>query len=165
MLPPLHRSVWIHAVLITRRQSPWITSELETPLRTHIQQFAQDQDVYIDCLHGTANHLHVLFKLPATQLLADWMFRLKGSTKTWMQAHCPDFQWEADYAALSVSVDRLPMIRRRLMRQTRYHKGVSLARELWELNMLPPQHQCMMIGAVNPPVPGPGEVWTRLLAS
>ncbi|MGD0092465.1 MAG: transposase, partial [Planctomycetota bacterium] len=47
---------------------------------------------------GTANHVHLLFVLPATSCLATAVQKLKGSSSRWLGQR---FSWQEGYGAFS----------------------------------------------------------------
>ncbi|HEX4031785.1 MAG TPA: transposase [Terracidiphilus sp.] len=68
---------------------------------------------------GTADHIHLLFTLPATQSLAATVQKLKGSSSRWMG---PGFSWQEGYGAFSVSPSQVPVVKKYIRNQERHHR-------------------------------------------
>jgi putative transposase len=68
---------------------------------------------------GTANHIHLLFVLPASYSLALAVQKLKGSSSRWM-GH--GFSWQEGYGAFSVSPSQVSVVKRYIQDQEEHHR-------------------------------------------
>ena len=79
---------------------------------------------------GTANHIHLLFVLPASISLAHAVQKLKGSSSRWM-GH--GFSWQEGYGAFSVSPSQVPVVKRYIQNQEQHHHNRNFEEELVSL--------------------------------
>jgi len=75
---------------------------------------------------GTANHIHLLFALPATYALAQAVQKLKGSSSRWMGR---GFSWQKGYGAFSVCALQVPVVKRYIQNQEERHRKRDFEQE------------------------------------
>ena len=75
---------------------------------------------------GTANHIHLLFILPATYSLAHAVQKLKGSSSRWMGK---GFSWQEGYGTFSVSASQVPVVKRYIQNQEEHHRKRDFEQE------------------------------------
>jgi putative transposase len=97
----------IHAVFSTRNRQPLIDGAWRGQLYGMIGGIARDRGFPVLIVGGIADHIHVLFSLPARVALANAMRALKSVSSTWVNDnHFRDrsFAWQEGYGAFSVGL-------------------------------------------------------------
>lgn len=79
---------------------------------------------------GTADHVHLLVEIRATQAVADLVREIKKAGSAWGAERYRHFGWQSGYAAIAVSPGDVPRIRSYIGRQEEHHLTVSAVDEL-----------------------------------
>ncbi len=82
---------------------------------------------------GTANHVHLLAKLPPTIGISEMMRRLKGNSSKWINEKKFNqirFAWQRGYAAFTVSESVWMEVSRYIENQEEHHKNMTFKEEL-----------------------------------
>ena len=95
-----YASNFIHCVFSTKERCPLIPPARTTELYAYLGGIARGEGLSLMAAGGTANHVHLLFALPASCALAHAVQKLKGSSSRWMG---DGFSWQEGYGAFSVS--------------------------------------------------------------
>lgn len=131
-MPHSHSNIWTHLVLWTKAHAPMITSEMVGVIKKVLEELPLDFYEKQTHLSVLPNHIHLLIKLPGNQSvdeLARVVQHLIG--KRLEQEgfkNCPE--WDEDYYAHSVSLNRLSTEKSLLDRQEYKHREISLEEEL-----------------------------------
>ena len=131
-MPHSHSNIWTHLVLWTKDHAPVITSEMVGAIKHVLEELPLDFYEKQTHLSVLPNHIHLLIKLPSNlsvDQLAHFVQQL--ISKNLVQegfANCPE--WDEDYYAHSVSLNRLTNEKSILDRQQYKHKEISLEEEL-----------------------------------
>ena len=126
-----------HIVFSTKRQEPFLA---EPSLRSAAHAALADacHETRGEALEvgGTADHVHLLVRLPATISAADLVRELKRESFGRLKLSHPDlvrFHWQAGYGAFSVSVSKAASVRRYIRSQPEHHRTVSFQDEFRSL--------------------------------
>jgi putative transposase len=95
-------------------------------LFAYIGGIARSEGFSMIAAGGTANHVHLLFTLPATHSLAQSVQKLKGSSSRWM-GH--GFSWQEGYGAFSVSPSQVPVVKKYIQTQEQHHRKQDFEQE------------------------------------
>jgi REP element-mobilizing transposase RayT len=94
----------------------------------------------LDCpvipIGGVADHVHCLARQGRTITTADWVKELKRASSQWTKTQGPSlraFQWQAGYAAFSVSQSLSQKVERYIAQQPQHHRGLDFQTELRKL--------------------------------
>lgn len=101
----------------------------------HISENAASKNIRLDCINGSADHLHALISLGSDQTIANIAQLLKGESSHWVnKEHLgpSEFEWQDDYFAESVTWSDLWSIRRYIANQEKHHKKKAFAEEFPE---------------------------------
>jgi putative transposase len=109
-----YASNFIHCVFSTRERKPLIAPVRIAGLCAYLGGIARSEGITLVAAGGTANHVHLLFVLPATQSLATAVQKLKGSSSRWMES---GFSWQEGYGAFSVSPSQVPVVKKYIRNQ------------------------------------------------
>ncbi len=122
-------STKMHEPLFTVKMIP----EIQQAIEDYISQIPNHQGTY--CV--MPDHIHFLVKLPpdlSINALAKQVQNLI-SGRLRQQGHLTNLDWEPDYHAHSVSLNRLEIEKSLIQRQEIKHKEISLKEELRFLGM------------------------------
>ncbi|MGH9607124.1 MAG: IS200/IS605 family transposase [Terracidiphilus sp.] len=110
---------FIHCIFSTKERKPLIAAERMAGLYAYMGGIARSEGFTLVAAGGTADHVHLLFVLPATHTLAVAVQKLKGSSSRWMG---PDFAWQEGYGAFSVSPSQAPTVKKYIENQEQHHR-------------------------------------------
>ena len=82
---------------------------------------------------GMADHVHILFALPADVTLAHAVQVFKANSSRWMRERVPTFAWQEGYAAFSVSASGVGAVKKYIENQPEHHKRRSFEEEFLAL--------------------------------
>jgi putative transposase len=125
-----YASNFIHCIFSTKERRPLIAADRKTDLYAYIGGIARSEGFSLVAAGGTADHVHLLFILPATQSLAATVQKLKGSSSHWMGK---GFSWQEGYGAFSVSPSQVPVVKAYIQGQERRHRRHSFEEEFTAL--------------------------------
>jgi len=139
-MPQSFSNIWIHATWATKLRLPVLDKKWRFVLFTHILEEAKNKGIRIDFINGVEDHIHILFKLHTTQTVAKIMKTIKGASSRWIneQNYMEDeeiFSWQDGYGAISVSPDRIPMVRNYIKNQEIHHQSKTYEEELKKFRM------------------------------
>ena len=123
-------SNFIHCIFSTKNRKPLIPAERVTGLYSYLGGIARGEGLTLIAAGGTANHVHLLFALPAACPLAAAVQKLKGSSSRWMG---PGFAWQEGYGAFSVSPSHVSVVKRYIGGQEEHHRKRSFEEEFLAL--------------------------------
>lgn len=106
--------IWVHAVFSTQNREPNLTSEIRSAVVEHIKQNCRAKKIFIDCIGGWTDHLHILISLGREQDIAKVIMLIKGESAHWLNQQKilrGKFKWQDDYFAISVSESQLDSLR------------------------------------------------------
>ena len=121
-----YTSNFIHCVFSTKNRNPLIPAALTAELYAYFGGIAKGEGFSLLAAGGTANHVHLLFVLPASYSLANAVQKLKGSSSRWIGPH---FCWQEGYGAFSVSPSQVPAVKRYIHFQEEHHRKRNFEEE------------------------------------
>jgi len=80
----------------------------------------------------TADHVHLLMKLPASVAIAEILRLIKANSSKWVnesELSPGAFGWQMGYGAFSVSESQAPAVDRYIHNQVEHHRGQSFQEE------------------------------------
>jgi putative transposase len=125
-----YHALWVHLVWGTKHRLPLIVPTLRYKLYDQLRVIAKEKGYYLDFINGVEDHVHLLMGLQPKFALANIVKDLKGLSATWVREnHLSEeyFHWQDGYAAISVSPDRVPVIRGYIRKQEEHHR-----KKTWE---------------------------------
>ena len=79
-------------------------------------------------INGVADHVHLLFSIPATIAVAEAMRIIKAKSSRWMRGRDRSFAWQPGYAGFSVSQSSVGQVTKYIASQEEHHK-ISLLKK------------------------------------
>jgi putative transposase len=122
-----------HIVFSTKNHAPYLDRELKDRLFPYMSGIIHELDGSVSAIAGTENHVHLLFRLPAAEPLADAMRLLKTNSSRWVHetwATRRSFAWQTGYGAFSVSQSVADEIVRYIQNQEEHHRSMTFQEEL-----------------------------------
>jgi putative transposase len=135
-MPQTYSSLWIHLIWATKQRQPDLLPEFRFKLYDKMRLVAKEQDIYLDFVNGTADHIHVLVSLKTAQAVSAVVQHLKGQSSHWVNEQrflTYAFDWQDGYAAISVSPSNVNRVRNYIKNQEAHHAKLSFQDELVEL--------------------------------
>ncbi|MGA2635890.1 MAG: transposase [Terracidiphilus sp.] len=114
-----YASNFVHCVFSTKDRCALIPAARTAKLHAYLVGIASGEGFSLVASGGTANHIHLLFVLPASYSLALAVQKLKGSSSRWM-GH--GFSWQEGYGAFSVSPSQVSVVKRYIQDQEEHHR-------------------------------------------
>src|SRR5215813_4901355 len=105
-MPHSFTNLLTHIVFSTKGRIPQINQELKPQLLAYMGGIVREIHGAALLINGTADHVHLLVRLPATVALADALRTIKTNSSRWVHERWPgraDFSWQTGYGAFSVS--------------------------------------------------------------
>jgi REP element-mobilizing transposase RayT len=109
---------FIHCVFSTKDRQSLIPADRMAELYAYLGGIARGEGFSLIASGGTANHVHVLFVLPASYPLAHAVQKFKGSSSRLMGK---GFSWQEGYGAFSVSPSQIEAVREYIQNQEQHH--------------------------------------------
>jgi REP element-mobilizing transposase RayT len=125
-----YASNFVHCIFSTKDRKPLIPADRAKDLYAYIGGIARSEGFSLVAADGTADHVHLLFILPASHSLATTVQKLKGSSSHWMGK---GFSWQEGYGAFSVSPSQVAVVKTYIQGQEQHHIKHSFEEEFTAL--------------------------------
>ena len=133
-MPQSFSAVYVHLAFSTKERRPFLR---DGAVRAALHEYLGGISKNLECAPlrtgGVDDHIHHLGRLGRTISLAEWVKELKRSTNLWLKdrgADYANFEWQAGYAAFSVSQSNLEEVKRYIDNQEQHHRRMSFQDEL-----------------------------------
>jgi putative transposase len=104
-------AVYIHLVFSTKERRPLLRDKANRDaLHAYLDGISKRLECQPLLVGGTADHIHLLARFGRTITQAEWLKELKRVSNIWLTGRgidYADFEWQAGYAAFSVSESNL----------------------------------------------------------
>ncbi len=123
----------VHLVYSTKHRQPWISKEHRDGLLAYQAGIFKEWESPALIIGGVEDHVHSLFSLSKNHPLKKIVEEVKKGSSKWMKAEGPrnaNFQWQAGYAAFSVSQSSMPAVSRYIADQEEHHRKMTFQDEL-----------------------------------
>jgi putative transposase len=133
-MPHSYSSLWVHLIWSTKNREPVLTSLLKHEVYNVINEIANDHEIYLDCINGIDDHVHLLVRLRTDQSVADVVKTIKGNSWEHFKNDAEKYiTWQDGFAAFSVSPGNLKQVRSYIYNQEKHHLDKSFAEEVKEI--------------------------------
>jgi REP element-mobilizing transposase RayT len=132
-MPQSFAALYCHAVFGTKNRRPLIRQDIKDDLFGYMGGIARDLKCVLLKAGGSEDHVHLLVSLSREISVSRILREIKGGASRWVHTTFPnrsDFQWQAGYAAFTVSQSDLEGIKEYIDNQEEHHRNVSFAEEL-----------------------------------
>ncbi|HUY92431.1 MAG TPA: IS200/IS605 family transposase [Pirellulales bacterium] len=121
-----------HIVFSTKEREPLIRDTWKSELYAYLGGIVRNERGILLQAGGTADHVHLLLKLPASVAVADMLRLIKANSSKWVNESGMSpgaFAWQTGYGAFSVSESQAPAVDRYIQNQVDHHRGQSFQEE------------------------------------
>jgi REP element-mobilizing transposase RayT len=127
-----YTNLLIHALFSTKDRQPLIRPEMKSDLYAYMGGIIRSLKGKPVLINGPKDHVHLLFVLPTTLCIADFMEKLKANSSKWVNdgAGRRTFAWQTGYAAFSVSQSKWNEVKAYIGGQDEHHRKRSYQEEL-----------------------------------
>jgi len=132
-MPHSYANNFLHVVFSTRERRPTIPASVLAELWAVIAGIGRNHRLEMIKVGGMADHVHVLFALPADVTLAHAVQVLKANSSRWMRQQVREFSWQQGYGAFSVSASVAGVVKKYIENQPEHHKRRSFEDEFLAL--------------------------------
>ncbi len=127
-----YTSLLIHVTFSTSGRTPLLTDAIRLDVHAYLGGILLELDAIPIAVGGTADHVHMLIRLPANLALADCLRILKANSSRWVKQRWSQqrkFGWQGGYGAFSVSESRRAAVIRYIRDQAQHHQRISFQDE------------------------------------
>lgn len=128
--------IYVHLVFSTKNRTPYLnTFDLRIKVWKHIKEYSSEKGIFLDMINGYSDHCHCLISLGSDQNIQKIVQLLKGESSYWINKHQltkDKFAWQDEYFAVSVSENKLDVVRNYIKNQEKHHQKNSFADEYQE---------------------------------
>lgn len=124
--------IWVHIVFGTKNKDPLLLKETREKVIAHILENAKSKGIFIECINGSFDHLHILISLGSEENIAKVVNLIKGEASYWINKNKitkTKFEWADEYFAVSVSESQVDVLRKYIRNQEEHHKKKSFTEE------------------------------------
>ena len=118
----------LHIVFSTKNRLPMI-HDLDA-LAKNLRGIARNKKMDLMAVGGTANHVHLLLRMPPVRPLSEAVRDLKANSSRFIRETGRNFAWQDGYAAISVSPSQVPIVRKYIETQERHHAKRTFEQDL-----------------------------------
>jgi putative transposase len=130
-MPQSYSSIWVHIIWSTKNREPILLPGLKQEVLQVINTIAKDHEIYLDCINGVEDHLHLLVRLRTDQSVADIVKTIKGNSWEYFKNDADKYiSWQDGFAVFSVSPDQLKNVRRYIYNQEKHHRDKTFSDEI-----------------------------------
>lgn len=120
---------YIHLVFSTKNRVQCISKDIQPRLWAYMATTFRNHDIFTEVVGGIDDHVHLLYRLPASLALSKSVYLVKTSSSIWMKQFVPDFDWQEGYGGFGVSVSNLRTVIKYIRNQGSYHKKIAFQQE------------------------------------
>lgn len=125
-------SLYYHIVMVVDKRENVFTGDNEEKLYNYIGGFFKNKKSHLECINGTANHLHLMVRIHQSFAVADIIRDLKVATNKFIKENnlFPKFKkWQNGYGAFSVSNYMSERLKQYIRDQKIHHKKNKFTNE------------------------------------
>ena len=126
-------SLLTHLIFSTKDHFPFLEHDFAAECHASLGGIIENTGGRRIVAGGAADHVHILFDLPATQSVADCVRTLKSNSSKWINEKWPSlskFAWQKGYAAFNVSKSGIEGVIRYIEHQEEHHRRVTYQDEV-----------------------------------
>ncbi len=121
-----------HVIFSTKGRTASIDDELRPRLHSYIGGIVRELGGTAIVVGGTADHVHVLLRLPPSVSMSDAMRVVKTNSSRWVHEtspNCRSFAWQTGYGAFSVSESNRQTVSDYIANQENHPRRTSVQEE------------------------------------
>ena len=125
-------SLLTHVVFSTAGRAPFLADAIRPDMHAYLGGILRELHAVPIAIGGTADHVHLLMRLPADLAVADCLRVVKTNSSRWAKERWPQrrsFAWQGGYGAFSVSESQRGAVISYIQDQARHHRRISFQQE------------------------------------
>jgi putative transposase len=122
-----------HVVFSTSGRAPFFNDDMRSDVHAYLGGILRELHAVPIAIGGTADHMHLLIRLPADLAVSDCLRVVKTNSSRWIKERWPErrsFAWQGGYGAFSVSESRRSAVMRYIQDQAQHHRRILFQDEL-----------------------------------
>ncbi len=131
-----YTQITIHAVFVVKYRENIITKDWRDNLHQYISGIITKKGAVSLAVGGWKDHVHILFGMPVSTCIADFMSAVKSSSSGWINEQKfvkGQFQWQTGYGAFSYAKSERDTVINYIMNQEDHHRKKTFREEYLEL--------------------------------
>lgn len=135
-MPNSYTSLHYHAVFSTKDRRPFLQRDWEDRLHAVMGGIVRERRGVLLAAGGAEDHIHLLLRTHPSQSVSDALRDIKCNSSQWIHRTIDGlsaFGWQDGYAAFTVSLSKLPEVKRYLANQQDHHRKTSFKEEFLKL--------------------------------
>jgi putative transposase len=127
-----YSQITIHAVFAVKYRENFITQDWRDNLHQYISGIITNKGAKSLAVGGWKDHVHILFGMPVTTCIADFMNAIKSNSSKWInEQHFlkGKFNWQDGYGSFSYSKSQRDIVIKYIMKQEEHHRTISFKEE------------------------------------
>ena len=124
--------IHLQVVFAVQNRDALISASWKNRLYNYLVAIIQNNKHKVLAIGGTADHVHILFGMRASQSLSNLMKDVKGCSSKWINENKLSngwFSWQEGYGAFSYAKSDLPAIIQYINNQEEHHKNQNMVDE------------------------------------
>jgi REP element-mobilizing transposase RayT len=124
----------VHLVFSTKGRRPVIGADMKGEVCAYLGGIVREMRGAALIANGTADHIHLLIRVPAVHAVAEVVRILKSNSSKWIHQRWPDreFAWQTGYGAFAVSESNVRAVSKYIAEQEAHHQKRSFQDEFRE---------------------------------
>lgn len=135
-MPHSFTNLLVHAVFSTSERRPFLADSMRSDIHAYLGGILREIHATPIEIGGTADHVHILMRMPADLSIADSLRVAKTNSSRWIKRKWPPrrlFAWQGGYGAFSVSESSRNAVIRYIRNQEQHHHKISFQDEFLAL--------------------------------
>jgi len=131
-MPNTYSQITIHAVFAVKGRENLIVKSWRDNLHQYISGIITNKGAKSLAVGGWKDHVHILFGIPVTICIADFMSAVKSNSSKWInEQHLvkEKFQWQEGYSAFSYAKSQRDIAINYVMNQEVHHQTKTFKEE------------------------------------
>lgn len=127
-----YSQITIHSVFAVQHRENFITSNWCDDLHKYISGTITEKGAKSLAVGGWKDHVHILYGMPVTHCIADFMSAVKANSSRWVNEQKfikGKFNWQSGYAVFSYARSQRDIVIKYIMNQETHHKTKSFQEE------------------------------------
>ena len=124
--------IHLQVVFAVQNRDALISASWKNRLYNYLVAIIQNNKHKVLAIGGTADHVHILFGMRASQSLSNLMKDVKGCSSKWINENKLSngwFSWQEGYGAFSYAKSNLPAVIQYINNQEEHHKNQNMVDE------------------------------------
>ena len=131
-MPHSYTQLLYHIIYSTKERYPWL-KDIRSRVHAYLGGAIRGEGGIALCIGGVDDHVHILARLRQDKAISAVIGAVKANSSGWIHREFPElgkFEWQAGYAAFTVSKSQEDRVRGYIERQEEHHRKQSYQEEV-----------------------------------